>query len=211
MKQCTQCHRRKPATAKFFGHHPQGRGGLRPDCKTCVNRHSKAWHATHKAHVRRYLKRTAVRQRAYARASYWRHRETRQASVRKRYWKERTLLLKQQARYRSTHRAYFRRYFRAHYQRHRELYIQRARARQSHLRLIGHYTSADIQRLRLRQLGKCAYCPRGLGTRFHIDHIIPISRGGLNWSKNLVLACAKCNLCKRNKTGTEFRRWLKAA
>lgn len=49
----------------------------------------------------------------------------------------------------------------------------------------------------------CFYC----GTRsgeFHIDHAVPISRGGLEVWNNLVRACANCNLSKHTMTAEEF-------
>jgi 5-methylcytosine-specific restriction endonuclease McrA len=40
---------------------------------------------------------------------------------------------------------------------------------------------------------------------FHIDHIVPVSRGGSNRDDNLCVACAPCNLRKSAKVGTEWR------
>ena len=46
----------------------------------------------------------------------------------------------------------------------------------------------------------CQYCGRKAPeTQFHIDHIIPISKGGLNNENNLILACDECNIGKGNK------------
>jgi HNH endonuclease len=54
----------------------------------------------------------------------------------------------------------------------------------------------------------CAYCG-GKGTpthgsdrrSWHTDHVVPRSRGGTNDDDNVVLACATCNLRKRDKEG----------
>jgi 5-methylcytosine-specific restriction endonuclease McrA len=51
---------------------------------------------------------------------------------------------------------------------------------------------------------KCAYCG-GTSGPFHLDHIIPWSRGGENTSDNLNVACARCNWSKGNKTLEEWR------
>lgn len=48
----------------------------------------------------------------------------------------------------------------------------------------------------------CLYC--GFKSE-HIDHILPLSRGGSHSIGNLVGACSKCNLSKRNKTVMEWR------
>ena len=56
--------------------------------------------------------------------------------------------------------------------------------------------SRDIeQRLILAQGGRCAYCCDVL-VEHHIDHIVPLSRGGLHADTNLQLLCPSCNLSK---------------
>ena len=50
--------------------------------------------------------------------------------------------------------------------------------------------------------GCCEYCKsqiRFLPNSFEIDHIIPISRGGLSQLENLALACPQCNSHKSDK------------
>lgn len=50
--------------------------------------------------------------------------------------------------------------------------------------------------------GRCAYCDGILsGKRWHIDHVIPLSAGGSDKRDNLVPACARCNLLKRQRLG----------
>jgi CRISPR/Cas system Type II protein with McrA/HNH and RuvC-like nuclease domain len=55
-----------------------------------------------------------------------------------------------------------------------------------------------IRRLFEAQDGKCVFCHVDLD-QFHVDHIIPIARGGGNGENNLQLLCPKCNLSKRDK------------
>ena len=45
---------------------------------------------------------------------------------------------------------------------------------------------------------RCAYCGRGEpeSVKLHIDHIVPVARGGRTELENLVTACATCNLGK---------------
>jgi 5-methylcytosine-specific restriction endonuclease McrA len=60
----------------------------------------------------------------------------------------------------------------------------------------------DWDRVRLvvwyRDGGKCMKCgKRLLPNNFHVDHIIPISKGGDEWDlSNLELSCPSCNLSK---------------
>ena len=55
--------------------------------------------------------------------------------------------------------------------------------------------------LRARDRGKCSQCGRDLLGELladpHIDHIVPIARGGCNDIVNLQILCDRCNLKKR--------------
>lgn len=43
----------------------------------------------------------------------------------------------------------------------------------------------------------CQYCGKtGNGTQFHIDHIIPVSKGGETVAMNLITSCVDCNMGK---------------
>lgn len=57
----------------------------------------------------------------------------------------------------------------------------------------------------LEKYKRCAYCESDLKfADSHIDHIIPVSKGGLGTLSNTVLVCSKCNLSKRAKTLRRF-------
>lgn len=71
----------------------------------------------------------------------------------------------------------------------------------------GYFTAKDVANMRYIQGGKCAYCGR-LGQRLHIEHIIPVVRGGPSDPFNLCLACRRCNLNKGSKLLSEWTvRW----
>lgn len=69
----------------------------------------------------------------------------------------------------------------------------------------GKYTAQDVQAQFQRQKGKCYWCHKKL-TTYHVDHIIPLSRGGSNWPDNIVMACPTCNCSKHNKLPHEWER-----
>jgi 5-methylcytosine-specific restriction endonuclease McrA len=50
----------------------------------------------------------------------------------------------------------------------------------------------------------CGICNLSIDGKFDIDHIIPISRGGLHKTSNLQLAHIFCNRSKHNKLPTEL-------
>lgn len=48
---------------------------------------------------------------------------------------------------------------------------------------------------------RCAYCD---GAFEHVDHVIPLSRGGTNWPANLRPACRSCNTSKGARSLQDF-------
>lgn len=70
----------------------------------------------------------------------------------------------------------------------------------------GSHTGDDIKDLFVKQRGRCVYCDVKLGTGYHVDHIVALSRGGSNWPSNLQLTCSNCNIRKRATDPIEFAR-----
>ena len=55
------------------------------------------------------------------------------------------------------------------------------------------------------QRGKCAYCSSDFRkTSYHLDHIMPLSKGGANDNLNMQLLCPTCNLQKHAKHPIDF-------
>lgn len=69
--------------------------------------------------------------------------------------------------------------------------------------LVGYKT---LESMFEEQGGRCKYCGVALDDSYHIDHVIPLARGGTHERSNLVLSCAPCNLSKNRSTIEE---WLK--
>lgn len=57
----------------------------------------------------------------------------------------------------------------------------------------GRLSPGLVPRLLKLQRGKCACCKKALGSRFELDHIIPLALNGSNRDDNMQLLRAECN------------------
>lgn len=64
-------------------------------------------------------------------------------------------------------------------------------------------TLKDWERLKHRFDQRCAYCHRE--RELHMDHVVPIAKGGRHAIGNLLPACQKCNSSKRDRLFSEWR------
>jgi 5-methylcytosine-specific restriction endonuclease McrA len=71
------------------------------------------------------------------------------------------------------------------------------------------YTETDLTLIYCSQAGLCLYCGVSIERRptlrgTHLDHMVPLSRGGSDAAYNIAFACASCNKRKFTKTAEEF-------
>lgn len=63
---------------------------------------------------------------------------------------------------------------------------------------------------RSRSLVKCHWCERKfLGRKCHVDHVVPLSKGGPHILENLCVACENCNCSKHNKMPDAFNKKIR--
>lgn len=189
-KCCKKCGGYFPLTAEYFVVDRRRKFGLGSYCRTC-KRHSDEqyrkqcpekrrrsccrYYKTHREKIQAYRDANRERRRQYAYAHYWADPK-RAATKARRYRKQHQLA-----------------------ERARE---QRRRARKK--AADGSWTPQDINRLLKLQGGNCWWCGDQLPKNYHIDHRIPLVRGGSNNPSNLVLSCPRCNLSKQDKMPDEF-------
>ncbi len=62
---------------------------------------------------------------------------------------------------------------------------------------------------RKKSTGVCYYCEKKFGPKeLTMDHIVPISRGGLSTKNNVVPACKECNTQKKKLLPIEWEEYL---
>jgi len=96
-----------------------------------------------------------------------------------------------------------------YYELNKDDFIFRARERKKRIQEAkdGTITKSFLDEMYRLQNQKCAYCGCDLNeSGKHLDHIIPISKGGLHTTNNVHWTCPACNLSKGDKLEEE---WLK--
>lgn len=64
-------------------------------------------------------------------------------------------------------------------------------------------TNTQIKQL-IKESKKCYWCNKELNNLYHIDHYMPIAKGGNHNIENLVISCPSCNLRKHSKDPLQF-------
>ena len=81
----------------------------------------------------------------------------------------------------------------------------RRRARE--LGQLGHVSKGIKSALQKAQGNKCAFCHAAFRkVKAHLDHIVPLAKGGLHDDTNLQVLCQRCNNRKKDKDPIAFAR-----
>jgi hypothetical protein len=72
----------------------------------------------------------------------------------------------------------------------------------------GEISGIDILSLHMSQDGKCYLCSN-IMEEYHVEHKVPLSRGGTNLPDNIALSCPTCNQSKHTKTVEEYIEYRK--
>jgi 5-methylcytosine-specific restriction endonuclease McrA len=123
-----------------------------------------------------------------------------------RYQKNKRSIREHQKKYYLAHKNYFQSKNKNYRLANREYILLKNRKRK---RLLSgsNISQLEIKQLLIKHNNSCYYCKCSVNSGFnlHLDHKIPLVRGGQHNIHNLVPACATCNLRKGTKTDIEFQ------
>jgi len=186
-KRCARCGNCQPATPEYFYRNKSNSDGLHSYCKSCSSAYMRKWNKKHSRGGSKRVYQSSTTKTGKRAESFRKWRLAHPDYPR--LW--RAANPEKQRQYRETHK-----------QKRREE-DRRRRARE--LNSPGSHRLADIEIIRRNQRNRCWYCGADLSkTGEHLDHRIPLSRGGSDNASNLVLACPKCNLSKGSKLPHEW-------
>lgn len=204
-KRCTKCGEEKPATTEYFHRSKLGRYGLRSACKLCAHAYKVTNRERTSAYSRAYYVANREHLRELRHAWYIQNRDRHNEKSLKRYAENREQELENKRKWyvrnRSEHikKALA---WRAGVPGRGAEYARRRRAQKSGAE--GNHTANDVKQQYENQRGKCYYCHKKVGNDYHVDHVIPLSRGGSNGPENIVIACPTCNCSKNDKLPHEW-------
>lgn len=202
VKRCGMCGASKPLGE--FHRRTGASDGRQTRCKTCVRDADSVRPPRDPRVVKAYRERNRGRIRAASVARYRRNAAEARAGALSRYYANRERAARNNRRWRMANRARVALNFKAWAQENPaavKALRQRRRARK--LGAPGWYTAEQLE-ARVAFYGhRCAYCG---GPFEHVDHVVPLSRGGSNWPANLRPACKACNLSKGKKRLSEWLR-----
>lgn len=186
---CTKCNATFPATLDYFDNVKGGKQGLSTQCIPCRRKVTREYNRAHKEEQKGWVKK-------------WRMSKPEDVKKAKHnsYLRHRSHVIAKSREYRRNNPDYWR------------ISPEKDRAKGAKRRALKlgsdqHYTAADVRALLQQQQATCFYCKTSIAGGYHVDHYIPLSRGGSNAASNIVLACASCNFRKGDRMPEDFIQW----
>lgn len=196
-KTCSKCGVTKPITE--FTKHRKSKDGYSLTCLVCKRIRDKEYRESNKEKTKA-SKRNSYNKKIEHYREHWKNYAQQNKERIKDY----------QALYKQKHRLQLRK----HQNSYRKLYYPankmryRAWATNRRARVRGAsgdgYSPEDVQNQYKHQKGKCYWCKKKVGQNYHVDHVVPLAKGGDNDKWNIVISCPECNLSKQDKLPHEW-------
>lgn len=192
MKICTKCEQTKDFTS--FSKDSQKKDNLSSSCKECKKSYDKAYVAKNRKHKNavnaQYAKNHKIEKVDYDKQRRENNKDEINSKKRKYYhfcggkevgnaWKSNNKELVRS-------------------------YAHNAKAKRRSMLKDSNITHKDLTNWQKQQLKVCKYCSVDCVDNYHIDHVIPLTKGGQHSLDNLTISCPSCNHSKGNKTLAEW-------
>lgn len=222
-KVCTKCGREKPATPEYFSRDVDKKDGLRPSCRACRCALTPPkqlsfllqCRACGKDKTLSEMQPSEKNRRGVTRnckechkiiTRKWKdaHPEQANAAVKRWHKEHPKITIAHRNAYRERNREELNRKSREKARNNPEPQKARTRTYRAKKHAGGRHTAQDVQLQYETQEGKCYWCGCDVFNKYHVDHVIPVSRGGSNNPDNIVIAYPPCNLSKNDKLPHEW-------
>ena len=216
LKRCSRCGEWLPFSQ--FHVDRSKKSGVGAQCKSCTLERKRCWRAENVERARetgrQWREKNADKKREYDQRWQSQHRDSVRASVRR--WHEANQEKAQEGRqrYRETNPEKVKESSRRWAREHPDVLRTNYHRRRARIRAVGgSFTTADLAAIRAAQTDKrgrliCTWCHKPISDTPHLDHWIPLARGGTNDPGNLRYLHAICNLKKHAKLPTETGRLI---
>ena len=181
MKKCSKCGEEKELTAEYWHKDKSKKDGYRGQCKECMKEY------------------------------YYKNQEEKRKKAVEYYYENREAKLEYQEQYYKDNREKISEYYKQYLQseqgrKNNAKSEQNRRARKA--QLPNTLTTEEYENTLEYFNHTCAYCGCELNKdNHHMEHIVPISKGGGTTQKNIIPSCESCNWSKHAKTLADWYRF----
>lgn len=209
LKRCSKCPNEYPATIEYFPPRKSASDGLRGTCRNCYRATKRAMTAKNREHYRakgrEWIAKNPEKKSEMSRRDYQKNLDARRAK--RAEWRSKNAHIKRQnyLDFKARNPELVKERRRAYHLRYPYKTVEQARRRRASIRgVYGEFTRADELQQYQNQAGLCWWCGEHVGSNYHVDHYIPIARGGDNTADNIVIACPMCNSSRRDLLPEEW-------
>lgn len=206
IKKCKQCGQEKPLDQ--FNKHNSTADRLNYRCKACQSsyaRHRNQFNKEQRAAYGKIYREKNKEQIAEKNKRYYAENRDKHRALVHRWYKEHAdLVCERTAIWKQNNPDKVKEIHKKYRQANPEKQKAKAHLRRSRkINAPGKFTKDQIKQLYDLQKGQCICCKAKLD-KYHIDHIVPLAKGGTNDIHNIQLLCPTCNVRKGAKDPIEF-------
>jgi len=211
-KRCSKCGQIFPATTDHFYSQPHGKYGVRARCIKCTLEENREWAKAHPDKIKEIQNRHSQTEkrkisRRSAQAKYRNTEAGHKTNERYETSEKRAQQIEQYRRDGKARKA--KRRYMAKPRGKAKAAANRDKRRVRIKKAKGDYEASDVLLQMEAQKDKkgklrCWWCNKIIKSKWHLDHRVPLAKGGSNSPDNLVISCPACNLSKGAKMPGEW-------